>query len=680
VNNFRWKVAGDGEPALFAPEELLVPDLGTGRMSDLEFLHVTAKKVLNHVPSGSRAPTNWTINVYRGCSHACVYCLGGDTPVLMADGRVRVIADLRPGDQVYGTEARGAYRRYIPTTVLDHWRTIQRAYRITLADGTMLIASADHRFLTQRGWKHVLDAAGQRPHLTLNSELLGVGTLAAPPKHDADYRRGYLTGMIRGDATLGTYHYDRPGRTSGDVHRFRLALADVEPLERTQRMLEAEGVPTTRFAFTPASATRREITAIRTQARPSVDRIKTLIEWPSGPTDQWRRGFLAGIFDAEGSHSRGILRIVNGDPEIVERTECSLRHFGFTAVLEPVRANGVRCVRVNGGLRERLRFLVFTDPATTRKRQIHGMALKSDAPLQVVSIEDLGIEVPMYDITTSTGDFIADGVVSHNCFARPTHEYLGFDSGQDFDRKIVVKINAVEKLRAELAEPRWQREPVAMGTNTDPYQRAEAKYRLTRGVLEALTEYRTPFSILTKSPLVTRDLDILTEAAATLDVSVNFSIGTLDERIWRLTEPGSPNPHRRIDAMARLSAAGIRTGALMAPILPRLSDRPEQLREVVAAIEQAGGRLLGLGPLYLRAGFREHFLSWLAEADPELHADYLRRYATADHAPERYLAELYDRAGLARPRGGRTASASMTSSSTRTTSDRSRSGSADRAT
>jgi DNA repair photolyase len=236
------------------------------------------------------------------------------------------------------------------------------------------------------------------------------------------------------------------------------------------------------------------------------------------------------------------------------------------------------------------------------------------------------------------------------CFARPTHEYLGFNIGTDFDTKIVVKINAVEKLRAELADPAWRREPVAMGTNTDPYQRAEAKYRLTRGVLEALTEHRTPFSILTKSPLVTRDLDVLVEAARHLDVSVNFSVATLDRQVWRATEPGAPDPRRRIDAMARLSAAGIRTGALMAPILPALSDRPDQLREVVAAIDGAGGRLLGIGPLYLRPGLREHFLEWLAGYDADLHADYLRRYAHGAYAPESYLDLLYRRAGVARTR------------------------------
>ena len=235
------------------------------------------------------------------------------------------------------------------------------------------------------------------------------------------------------------------------------------------------------------------------------------------------------------------------------------------------------------------------------------------------------------------------------CFARPTHEYLGFNIGDDFDRKIVVKINAVQRLRAELGEPEWRHEPIAMGTNTDPYQRAEAKYRLTRGVLEVLAAHDNPFSILTKSPLVTRDLDVLIAAATRTDVTVNFSIATLDERVWRATEPGAPHPRRRVEAMARLAAAGIRTGALMMPILPGMSDSRRQLRETAAAIRDAGGRLLGIGPLHLRPGVREHFLGWLATHDPGLHADYLRRYAGRSYAPQQYIDELYARAGIARP-------------------------------
>jgi DNA repair photolyase len=222
------------------------------------------------------------------------------------------------------------------------------------------------------------------------------------------------------------------------------------------------------------------------------------------------------------------------------------------------------------------------------------------------------------------------------CFARPTHEYLDLNAGTDFDTKIIVKINAVEVLRRELADPRWTREGVAMGTNTDPYQRAEAKFRLTRGIIAALVEADTPFSILTKSPLVTRDLDLIAPAAEHLDVSVSFSIGTLDERVWRGSEPGTPHPRRRVEAMRACAEAGVRTGALVAPILPGLSDRREQIDETVAAIIAAGGRVIGSTPLYLRGATREHFLGWLREFDAELHARYLEAYAGRTRLPPEY--------------------------------------------
>src|SRR5207248_9518486 len=155
---------------------------------------------------------------------------------------------------------------------------------------------------------------------------------------------------------------------------------------------------------------------------------------------------------------------------------------------------------------ERMRFFLGTDPAITRKRSIEGSALKADAQLRVKSIRPLEMVMRMYDITTGTGDFIADGVVSHNCFARPTHKYLDFNPGRDFEREIVVKVNAPEVLRAELARPSWKHEHVALGTNTDPYQRVESRYRLMQGIWEALRDAANPCSVLTKSPLLLRDL------------------------------------------------------------------------------------------------------------------------------------------------------------------------------
>src|SRR4029077_20285999 len=197
------------------------------------------------------------------------------------------------------------------------------------------------------------------------------------------------------------------------------------------------------------------------------------------------------------------------------------------------------------------------------------------------------------------------------CFARPTHTYLDMDAGRDFETKIVVKVNAPEVLRRELAAKRWKGEHIAMGTGTDPYQRVEGRDRLMRGIIEALIDHRNPFSILTKGTLITRDLDLLVRAADVAPVSAAFSIGTLDEEVWRTTEPGTPSPRARIDALRALVGAGIETGVLIAPILPGISDRPEQLRAVVEAALDAGASHVAPIMLHLRPGVREEFMPWL---------------------------------------------------------------------
>jgi DNA repair photolyase len=212
------------------------------------------------------------------------------------------------------------------------------------------------------------------------------------------------------------------------------------------------------------------------------------------------------------------------------------------------------------------------------------------------------------------------------CFARPTHSYLGLDIGADFERRLVVKVNAVERLRSELRSARWGGDHIAMGTNTDPYQRCEGKYRLTRGLVEVLGAAANPFSILTKSALVLRDLDVLAAAARRTEVRVNLSIGSLDERVWRVTEPGTPHPLRRGAAVRRLNEAGIRTGVLIAPVLPGISDSTAQLEAVVTACVAAGAVSISTIYLHLRPGVREHFLGWLRSHDPILATDYQRRY------------------------------------------------------
>jgi DNA repair photolyase len=259
--------------------------------------------------------------------------------------------------------------------------------------------------------------------------------------------------------------------------------------------------------------------------------------------------------------------------------------------------------------------------------------ISGGARRRVVGIEPLDGERALFDITTGTADFVANGVVSHNCFARPTHTYLDLDADRDFERRIVVKVNAVSRLQQELDPRRWTGELIAMGTNTDPYQRAEGKYRLTRGIVEALAEHANPFSILTKSTLVLRDLELLAEAARRTEVRVNLSIGTLDEAVWRTTEPGTPHPAQRVRAVEQLNAAGIPTGVLVAPVLPELSDGTEQLEAVVRACAGAGARSISSVLLHLRPGVKEVFLDRLADSHPHLVPSYRRRYRDRAYAP-----------------------------------------------
>jgi len=435
---------------------------------DMRFYEVQAKSVLNRVPEKSRMPFRWSINPFRGCSHACRYCVGPDTRILLAGGTTKPISELEVGEGIYGTVRDGRGRRFAETTVLAKWSTTKPAFRVLLADNTELIASGDHRFLTDLGWKHVVGAEEgpeQRRHLNLGDELVASGALADPSE--------------RGGGT-----------------------------------------------------------ATRTRAR-----------------------------------------------------------------------------------------------------------------LGVVSIEPLGEPTDLIDITTGTGDFIANGVVSHNCFARPTHTYLDFDAGRDFEREIVVKVNAPEVLRAELARPSWKREHVALGTNTDPYQWVEKRYRLMVGIWEALRDASNPCSVLTKSPLLLRDLDLMLEIAARTSFSACLSIPTLDEKAWRETEPHTPHPKARLEAVAELNRAGIPTGVLIAPLMPGINDSPRQLEPLLEKVTEAGAVSISGIALHLRGEVRQIFMDWMKKARPELVERYRDLYKRGAYAPageRERLSELVRRKGKSR--------------------------------
>ncbi|WP_402371721.1 Rv2578c family radical SAM protein [Isoptericola rhizosphaerae] len=448
----------------------LVRSVRTPEFAGITFHEVLAKSALSKVPAASRMPFGWTVNPYRGCSHACRYCLDPETLVLLADGRQKPIRDVMVGDQIVGTEPDGEGRRYVTTQVLARWPTVRTAYRVVLADGTELVASGEHRFLARGdGWKHVArqrPGGAQRPSLTQGDHLMGCG-----------------------------------GRRP-------------------------------RGAATPASA---------------------------------------------------------------------------------------------------------------RPLEVVGDTVTSWAGLRVVSVENLGFEQEMVDITTGTGDFVANGVISHNCFARPTHEYLDLDAGKDFDSEVVVKTNVDDVLRAELARPSWRREAVALGTNTDPYQRAEGRYRLMPGIITALADSGTPFSILTKGTLLRRDLSLIADAAERVEVGLGVSLAFVDEELQQAVEPGTPTPRARLDLVRAVRDAGLPCGVMVAPVLPWLTDSTDHLRRLLDAVADAGATGVTVVPLHLKPGTREWYLEWLAQDHPHLVAGYERVFTRGTYALKGYREWLWDR-------------------------------------
>ncbi|MGH3761580.1 intein-containing Rv2578c family radical SAM protein [Actinophytocola sp.] len=573
----------------------LVRSVRTPEFAGMVFHEVHARSVLNKVPGQSPMPFRWTINPYRGCSHACRYCLAGDTPILMADGRTRPLGELEVGDRIYGTERRGNRRRYVTTRVLAHWSTVKPAYRLTLADGTQLITSGDHRFLTDRGWRHVAECeARRRTVLTAGDKLVGTGGFAAAPKGLLDYRCGYLSGIASG---------------SGEP-------ADRRVLERAREYLTGD------------------------------EPISLPIEVPLVPSEEWHRGYLAAVFDVEGEFGRGHLRVARTSRANVGMISDALLRLDFRFALDDLgRRSGVQRIRLTGGLSEHLRFLHAVEPARTGAGELTGVAVRAAARLGVETVEPLGLELPLFDITTGTGDFIANGVVSHNCFARNSHTYLDLDAGHDFDTQVIVKVNAVEVLTAQLRSPRWTHEHVAMGTNTDPYQRAEGRYALMPGIIRALADSGTPFNILTKGTVLSRDLPLLAEVSKDVPVGLGVSIALADRELQRSLEPGTASPQARLELVRKITEAGLPCGVFVAPVLPGLTDSVEQLESLFAAIADTGATGATVLPLHLRPGAREWFATWLASEHPELVPSYRQIYARGANADIRYRRWLGRRVG-----------------------------------
>ena len=398
---------------------------------ETRFYEVRAKSILNRVPEASQMPFRWTINVYRGCTHACTYCAG--LRDAHSHGRRTAQADLRArGRRCHLRDAGGgirlsALRSHDRSRQVDHGQAgIPTHARVRDgADPQRGSSAAEQSRVEARAGQPARPA---RPAVSDHSQ---------PPRRDrtvsatAGARRRLSLADICAESSEETACCGRT--TAGEP------VADGTPAiafglrsptwrrfaGRASSWPRSTSPPVRVYSSLPRAGTRRS-PRYRPRRRSSFERVSELVEWPMLPSLQWCRGFLAGIFDAEGSRSDFALRIANTDPEILEWTEACSRRLGFDVALDRTRsANGLRYIRIRGGLSEHLRFFHLTDPAITRKRNFEGQIVKTFENLRVAEIEPIGREMPLYDITTGTGDFIANGVVSHNCFARPTHKYLG---------------------------------------------------------------------------------------------------------------------------------------------------------------------------------------------------------------------------------------------------------------
>ncbi len=502
-------------------------------------------------------------NPYRGCGHKCAYCLDGDTLIQMADGSAKPIKHISKGDEVIGIKFIGNDRAWstkiTKSKVLATVKSRKLAYKIRLENGTEVICSGDHRWLTERGWKYTADLSeGQRPHLTANNSIRILQSQPMESMRETDsYKLGYLSGMIRGDGSLGIYDYSekkRPsGKTTGIQYRFRLALKDIEAINRTKQYLLHFGVETTEFKF--KNATRQPLYAIGTTSPDRYRKITQLIEFSTD--GEWYRGFLAGIFDAEGSNKREALRITNTDSQILEKIEEAFQFFSLECRRE-MHSHHASAIRLLGGRNAVIFFWQLTNPAIKRKFYLLGGSLRGSS--KIISIEPLGTVLDMYDIQTETENFIANGLVSHNCYVP---KVLRMDRAE-FDAEAVSRPKFLYHLENDAAKYQalGSTDQVMLSFTTDAYNPSNTS--LTRPTLEILQRYGMAICVLTKGGArALADIDLY---RPNRDAFAS-TLTSLDDSFSLKWERGAALPGDRIATLKRFHEAGIFTWVSLEPTL-----------------------------------------------------------------------------------------------------------------
>lgn len=596
---------------------------------------IQPKSVLNRSGMGG-----FTLNPYVGCPVGCAYCVEGHTLVALADGTTKPIKDVLIGEAIVGVvrEYRNSSAwsyHYTQATILNKIKTLKEAFEIVLDNDNSVICSGDHRWLTDRGWKYTtgkMQGEGQRPYLTVNNLIRGIGHAYKTPPETEEYRKGYLAGMIRGDGLLARYDYSgrykRHSRKQAQIndvqHQFRLALSDTEALKRAKAYLSSFCVETKDFEF-PNRSGRKPMQAIRNHSRAAFETITALIA--NGNSSEWLRGWLAGIFDAEGSFSQ-VVRISNTNEQILRITLEAFASLGFGIVRED-RIGAASNIRLRGGLNEVTRFFQLTAPAISRKCDFSKMAVHHAT--RIVEIRPLGKVLPMFDITTSTKNFVANGLVSHNCYV--PHMAHNRAEERKWGTYVDVKEGAVELLEQQLARMR-KPTTIFMSTATDPYQPVEERYRITRAMLEVFLRHpRHGLFILTKQSLIERDTDIIARLPR---VAVGFSISVMKDDLAAVIEPWAPVTSERLAVIGRLATRGIATYVLWAPAIVPIDFTAEFVTGSVDKIAQSGARALSLDSMNYRSEQPAGLMSRLAREG----------HALATPAQLKLIGKQADRRGL----------------------------------
>jgi len=495
-----------------------------------------------------------SVNCSICCKNDCAYCVDQDTLILLSNGTWKKIKYLTIGEEIVGFSENE--HRYQKSKVENIWQTLKPAYEITLKNGMQVICSGEHRWLTNRGWKYTIGkeiGCERRPFLTTNNLISFLTKPIESQVETEDYILGYLSGMIRGDASLGHYTYKNLKGIS-NIYSFRLALNDIEGIDRVKRFLSSIKINTFSFDF---KNKEKLMPAIRTSKKDDFIKICKIIEYKD--TKEFGRGFVSGIFDAEGSGGSpsAVIRIYNTDLSILQFTEKILRTFNFRTIFDAPRKNGCLSLRIRGGLPEVARFFSIFNPAITRKFRFENIR-HAYGGSQIESIKFLNEERIMYDLTTSSKTFIANGMLAHNCYGRRISLNNGFISNNEEWRTLNKEKRNIKKEKT-----------LYNGTVMFPsmHDIHEENLDLCLDVLNNLLSAGNKVLITSKPKFPCIEKICSTFQDYKENILFRFSIGTLDEKIIHLWEPGASTVYERLRCLNYCFERGFNTSVSMEPML-----------------------------------------------------------------------------------------------------------------